>query len=532
MPASAPASCGKRLLTHSAAPDLEVTPHSSCLALNQEPPLKLYAAVHASQKRAGQCRGAASRRHETSARRSCAAAGCCAGRCACCSRPPRAAIRRDAAHSWTRPWAAGAAPAREALRGTAVRPHGRGAGPEPAACRAVPPLGSHRATKLITALCLPIKPYYADIRSSSSDARRFSKRSVQARRPPAPRSAHLPAPLRLRPRWARSATLSPAAPQPHTRQGRPAAGSPQPGPAGAAESGEPPPAAAHRHKERLGGAQEGRERPRSGAEPARLARRRRGASPTAAPPHRPNGPGPAATACPPRPSPALTVRHSSAAPSAATPGATAATQRGRAVSRGGQSAPGARGPAAAADGMGGAALRRAGGGPSCRGAPPAAFGPFRSPAAASAVLLGVVAAPCRGAAPAEASPLPLIAPQRCAGLLLGAPAAHRKVSGTAVPALPPCGSAQSLLMVPLVPAVIGGGEQCRPRLVRLSYRRGRNGLRQSSGPGRCRAVQRTPPLTPAPGGSCPGLRALMLRADRAEAPVRAEMQLYSVHPFK
>lgn len=468
-------------------------------------------------------RGCQPQARDLSAQKLSAAAGCCAGRCACCSRQPRAAIRRDAAHSWTRPWAAGAAPAREALRGTAVRPHGRGAGPEPAACRAVPPLGSHRATKLITALCLPIKPYYADIRSSSSDARRFSKRSVQARRPPAPRSAHLPAPLRLRPRWARSATLSPAAPQPHTRQGRPAARSPGPLVLRRAASRPQP----QRIDTKSGSAAPRRagNGPGAGRSPH--------VSPAAAaglrpPPHHPTAP----TACPPRPSPALTVRHSSAAPSAATPGATAATQRGRAVSRGGQSAPGARGPAAAADGMGGAALRRAGGGPSCRGAPPAAFGPFRSPAAASAVLPGVVAAPCRGAAPAEASPLPLIAPQRCAGLLLGAPAAHRKGSGTAVPALPPCGSAQSLLMVPLVPAVIGGGEQCRPRLVRLSYRRGRNGLRQSSGPGRCRAVQRTPLLTPAPGGSCPGLRALMLRADRAEAPVRAEMQLYSVHPFK
>lgn len=202
-------------------------------------------------------------------------------------------------------------------------------------CRSVPCYMPCRAAarfplhyKTLTALSLPSKPYYAGIQGSSSDPCRFFNGSVQARGRPASRSSHPPAPLRPRPPGARSAAPSPAAPSRQRTDTK--RGSEAPRRAG--------------------------ERPRRGEDPARLScRRLRGASPTAptarAPPQPPVRPGRA------RRSPSATAPPHSTARSDATAAATAASQRGRAVPPGGQSAPCARGSAAAADGRGGAVLR-------------------------------------------------------------------------------------------------------------------------------------------------------------------------------
>lgn len=342
-------------------------------------------------------------------------------------------------------------------------------------CRAAARFPLHYKT--LTALSLPSKPYYAGIQGSSSDPCRFFNGSVQARGRPASRSSHPPAPLRPRPPGARSAAPSPAAPSRQRTDTK--RGSEAPRRAG--------------------------ERPRRGEDPARLScRRLRGASPTAptarAPPQPPVRPGRA------RRSPSATAPPHSTARSDATAAATAASQRGRAVPPGGQSAPCARGSAAAADGRGGAALRCAAlqGGPSSRGAPPTAFAPFRSSAVGSAPLPGIAAGPCRGATPAETSPRPLFAPQRrvravqsrCArwGLCWDRLLRTARAPGQLCPRsrrAVPNGPAQGLLMVSLVPAESGDDARLSGSVTGGELGGG-NGLRRNSGPGRCRAMRHAP----------------------------------------
>lgn len=371
-------------------------------------------------------------------------------------------------------------PAREALPGTAARAHVHGAGPEPAArrampCRSVPCYMPCRAAarfplhyKTLTALSLPSKPYYAGIQGSSSDPCRFFNGSVQARGRPASRSSHPPAPLRPRPPGARSAAPSPAAPSRQRTDTK--RGSEAPRRAG--------------------------ERPRRGEDPARLScRRLRGASPTAptarAPPQPPVRPGRA------RRSPSATAPPHSTARSDATAAATAASQRGRAVPPGGQSAPCARGSAAAADGRGGAALRCAAGravqsGRSARRLRsfPEQRGRFRSAARHCRWSVprgdpsrGVSSSPLRPATAREGRAEPLCS----VGPLLGSPAAHREGSGTALPALPPCGPER-----PSSGSLDGfagtGGERRRRPLVGLSYRRGAGGGERAAAEFRARPL--------------------------------------------
>lgn len=104
---------------------------------------------------------------------------------------------------------------------------------------------------------------------------------------------------------------------------------------------------------------------------------------------------------------------------------------------------------------------------------------------------GVSSSPLRPATAREGRAEPLCS----VGPLLGSPAAHREGSGTALPALPPCGPER-----PSSGSLDGfagtGGERRRRPLVGLSYRRGAggggNGLRRNSGPGRCRAMRHAP----------------------------------------
>lgn len=144
------------------------------------------------------------------------------------------------------------------------------------------------------------------------------------------------------------------------------------------------------------------------------------------------------------------------------------------------------------------------GGPFCRGAPPAAFAPFRSSAIGSAALPGIAAGPCRGATPAEASPRPLFAPQRrvravqsrCArwGLCWDRLLRTARAPGQLCPRsrrAVPNGPAQGLLMVSLVPAESGDDARLSGSVTGGELGGG-NGLQRNSGPGRCRAMRHAP----------------------------------------
>lgn len=155
---------------------------------------------------------------------------------------------------------------------------------------------------------------------------------------------------------------------------------------------------------------------------------------------------------------------------------------------------------------------------------------------------GVSSSPLRPATAREGRAEPLCS----VGPLLGSPAAHREGSGTALPALPPCGPER-----PSSGSLDGfagtGGERRRRPLVGLSYRRGAGGGERAAAEFRARplpcnaarAVQcarlrcstrggaRRSSVRRSPSGaarrSCPGPRAVMLGVHRAEVPEPAGM---------